>query len=274
MPAFRRVPLFLTLIGTVLAVAILYAVGALSPAQDAMRWLLSPLAGLSSVLGSRIGHGEAGDIPTLRAQVKDYEDRLAAFSVDYVKLRSLEEENRLLRDTAKFLSSTGYDHVGARVIARQIQSDTATVLIDRGSDDGLEKGMAVVVGDGILIGKITLLNRRLATVTLVSDERSRVAAAPLGSSKLFGMIEGLGNGVSRLTLVPQSEPLKRNDVIVTAGTEEKIPPNLAVALVDEVQGQPTDPFKTATLLPLARTDQLSLVTVLRPAALRPESESR
>jgi len=274
MPTFRRIPLFLTLIGTVLAVAVLYAVGALKPAQDALRWALSPFAGLSAVVGSRMGHGETGDVAALQARVKDYEDRLAAFSVDYVKLRSLEEENRLLRDTAKFISSTGFDHVGARVIARQIQGKAASVLIDRGSDDGLEKGMAVIVGDGILIGKITQLNRRLATVTLVSDERSRVAAAPLGSNKLFGMVEGAGNGVSRLTLVPQSEPLKRNDVVVTAGTEEKVPPNLAIALVDEVQGQPTDPFKTATLLPLARTDQLSLVAVLRPAALRPESDPR
>jgi len=272
MPNSRRVPLFLTLIGTVLAVAVLYAVGALSQAQDTLRWALSPLAGLSAVIGSRIGHSESGNIDTLRAQVKDYEDRLAAFSVDYVKLRSLEEENRLLRDTAKFLSSTGYDHVGARVIARQVQGKSAVILIDRGSDDGLEKGMAVTVGDGILVGKVTLLNRRLSTVTLISDERSRVAAAPLGSRKLFGMVEGSGNGVSRLTLVPQSEPLKRNDVVVTAGTEEKVPPNLAIALVDEIQGQPTDPFKTATLLPLARTDQLSLVTVLRPAVLRPESD--
>lgn len=270
----RRIPLLLTLTGAVLAVALLYAIGALRPVQDAARWVLAPVAGFSAVIGSRFGRTEAGDPAALQAQLKDYGDRLAAVSVDYVKLRSLEEENRLLRDTSKFLSSTGYDHVGARIIARQVQGKTASVLIDRGTDDGLELGMAVIVGDGILVGKITLLNRRLATVTLVSDERSRVAAAPLGTRKLFGLIEGVGNGVSRLTLVPQSEPLKRNDIVVTAGTEEKIPPNLAVALVDEVQGQPTDPFKTATLLPLARTDQLGLVTVLRPAALRPDGAPR
>jgi len=252
--------------GTVLAVAVLYGIGILNPVQEALRWALSPLANLSAVIGTRLGHDADGNVATLRAQVRDYEDRLAAFSVDYVKLRSLEEENRQLRVMAKFLSSTGYDHIGARVIARHIQGKSAAVLI------GLEKGMAVIVGDGVLVGKITLLNRRLATVTLISDERSRVAAAPLGSNKLFGMVEGLGNGISRLTLVPQSEPLKRNDIVVTAGTEEKIPANLAIALVDEVKGQPTDPFKTATLLPLARLDQLSLVTVLRPAALRPVTD--
>jgi rod shape-determining protein MreC len=272
MPISRRVPLFIILMGTVLAVAVLYGIGILNPVQEALRWALSPLANLSAVIGTRLGHDAAGNVATLRAQVRDYEDRLAAFSVDYVKLRSLEEENRQLRVMAKFLSSTGYDHIGARVIARHIQGKSAAVLIDRGSDDGLEKGMAVIVGDGVLVGKITLLNRRLATVTLISDERSRVAAAPLGSNKLFGMVEGLGNGISRLTLVPQSEPLKRNDIVVTAGTEEKIPANLAIALVDEVKGQPTDPFKTATLLPLARLDQLSLVTILRPAALRPVTD--
>lgn len=274
MPAFRRTSVYLALIGAVLSVAVLYAVGALSPVQNVLRRVFAPLANAAAVIGSRFGRAKQDDIGSLQSQLKDYEDRLAAQSVDYIKLRSLEEENRLLRDTAKFLTDTGFDHVGARVIARQTEGKTASILIDRGSDDGLEKGMAVVVGDGIFVGKITQLNRRFSTVLLASDERSRVAAAPLGSRRLFGIVEGSGNGVSRLTLVPQSEPLKRDDIVVTAGTEDKIPPNLAIALVDEVQGQPTDPFKVATLLPLAKTDQLSLVTVLRPAALRPDSEAR
>jgi rod shape-determining protein MreC len=274
MPAFRRTTVYIALVGAVLSAAVLYAVGALNPVQDVLRRIFSPLANVAAVVGSRFGQPEEEAVADLRNLLKDYEDRLAAISVDYIKLRNLEEENRLLRDTARFLADTGFDHVGARVIARQTQGKTASILIDRGSDDGLEKGMAVVVGDGIFVGKITQLNKRFSTVILASDERSRVAAAPLGTRRLFGIVEGAGNGVSRLTLVPQSEPLKRNDIVVTAGTEDKVPPNLAIALVDEVEGQPTDPFKVATLLPLAKSDQLNLVTVLRPAALRPDSEAR
>ncbi|MBI5654609.1 rod shape-determining protein MreC [Candidatus Uhrbacteria bacterium] len=267
----RRIPLVVTLVGAVLAIAILYAIGALRPIQDGLRYVLMPVARVLSMIGTSVGLDTYGsDINALRAQVKDDEARLAAISVDYVKLRSLEEENRLLRETSKFLSTSGYDHVGARIIARNIQGSSATVLIDRGTDDGLEKGMAVIVGDGIFIGKLTSLSRNVSTVTLLSDSQSRVAASPLSSKHLFGLVQGMGNGVSKLTLVPQTEELKHNDVLVTAGTEEKVPADLAIALVDEVEGKPTDPFKTSSLVPLARVDQLSLVVVLRPAALRPK----
>lgn len=267
----RRIPLIVTLIGAVLAVALLYAIGALRPIQDGLRYVLLPAARLLSVVGSGIGLDVYGsDVGALRSQVKDYESRLAAISVDYVKLRSLEEENRLLRETSKFLSTSAYDHVGARIIARNIQGKSANILIDRGTDDGLEKGMAVIAGDGIFIGKLTSLGRNISTVTLLSDMESRVAASPLSSRHLFGLVQGMGNGVSKLTLVPQTEELKHDDVLVTAGTEEKVPANLALALVDEVEGKPTDPFKTASLVPLARVDQLSLVVVLRPAVLSPD----
>ncbi len=268
----RRLPLFASGVGIALLAAVLLGVGALRPLADAARWALLPVAGVFSVVGNGLGlHMGSTNPGELKREVGDLQERLAAVSVDYVKLRSLEEENQLLRETAKFLSTASYDSVGARVIARNTEGLSATILIDRGTNDGLEQGMAVVVGSGVFIGKITSLGRSVSTVTLVSDENSRVAASPVGARRLFGLVQGAGNGVSHLTLVPQSEDLKHNDIVVTAGTEEKVPPDLPIALVDEVQGKATDPFKTATLQPLAQTDQLSLVEVLRAAALRPAS---
>ena len=130
--------------------------------------------------------------------------------------------------------------------------------------------MAVIVDNGILVGKVTALKERVSTVTLVSDQSSRLAAASSGGNRLFGLVEGSGNQVARLTLVPQSESLERDDIIVTAGTEEKIPPNLVIGIVNDVQGTDTDPFKSASVEPLAKRDQLNIVMVLLPSAFRPE----
>lgn len=260
----RRIPLPFITIAIILGLLILYAAGALTPLREGLRYVLLPAASFMAAVGFQAGGNASGD------EVKELESRLAAISVDYVKLRELEEENRSLKAVTKFLADSGYDHLGARVIARNIDPKTATVLIDRGAADGLETGMAVVVGDGVLVGKIVRISPRVSTVMLLSDWRSRVAASPVGTQKLFGMVQGEGNGVLRLTLVPQSEPLKTNDVVVTAGTEEKIPANLPIALVDVIEGKATDPFKTATLQPLVRAERLDLVVVLRPAALRPQ----
>ena len=258
----------------VAVVAVLHVARVIKPVEDGLRSALLPVARVFSGIGfqaSRFG-STSRDRSELEAHIRELDARIATKSVDYVKLKALEEENTSLRDLAKFLTTTGFDHLGANVIARSTDPQLSTLLIDRGSRDGVESGMAVVIGDGIFVGKVTTIRENVATVQLVADRRSRIAASPAGTRRLFGMVEGEGNGVARLTLVPQSEPLQRDDIIVTAGTEDRIPPHLAIAIVNDVVGKPTDPFKTATLQPLAQTDGLNFVIVLRPAALRPEGE--
>jgi rod shape-determining protein MreC len=181
-----------------------------------------------------------------------------------VRLRALEEENRSLRAQAEFLDESGFASVGARVVSRAVGFDTAAVTIDRGAKDGVEVGQAVVTDEGLLAGKVLTLGERTAVVLLVSDARSRVAAAPAGTNRLSGVVEGSGNGTARFTLVPQATPLNENDVIVTAGTEEKVPANLVIGLVNTVDSHPTDPFKTAPIEPLAPLDRLELVSVIIP----------
>jgi rod shape-determining protein MreC len=256
----------------VIAISILYVARVLQPLESGIRTMLLPGA---RILGSIGGSVRDSIIPSpeskeLIERNKELEARMSSFTVDYVRLRALEEENRALQSLVKFQKDTGYDSVPARIIARSVDPRSATVLIDRGSIDGVETGMAVIVGDGIFVGKITGLRERVATVTLVSDERSRIAAAALGRGHLFGLIEGRGNNVARLTFVPQSEPLDRDDIIVTAGTEEKIPANLVIGVVNDVEGKPTNPFKNASLEPLAKSDSLNIILVLRPSVLRPE----
>ena len=267
----RRFSLPLIALGAVLGLVVLYAAGALRFAEDEARFVLLPVARAFASVGQAVRtRAPFADVSSLQKQVHDLESRVETLSVDYVRLRTLEDENATLRTQAKFLSTSGFDFVGARVIARNLSPRSSTALIDRGTRDGLGIGMPVVVGEGVLVGKIVSVSERVATVMFVSDPRSRLAAAPVGAMRLYGMIQGQGNGVAELTLVPQSEPLAHDDVVVTAGTEEKIPANLPIASVEDVQGKSTDPFKTATLQPLARVERLELVSVLRPAALRPQ----
>ncbi|MFH1078636.1 MAG: rod shape-determining protein MreC [Patescibacteria group bacterium] len=258
----------------IFGVALLRVAGALQPVEGFLRSVTLPVGRAFAAVGSGIRDTVLAtpEAKELEERNTELEARLGALAVDYVRLRSLEEENRSLRALTGFLDRSGYDSVPARIIARSADPRDATILIDRGSRDGVEEGMAVVAEEGIFVGKVTSLKERIATVTLVSDTASRVAAASPGRERLFGLVEGSGNRVARLTLVPQQESLERDDVIVTAGTEEKIPPNLLIGLVNDVDGKPTDPFKSASLEPLANVDRLDLVIVLRPEALRPTKE--
>lgn len=197
------------------------------------------------------------------------EDRLSALAVDYARLRSLEEENTALRSQAKFLFGSGYDSVGARVIARDLRHERAHLLIDRGSDDALEVGQAVVVGDGIFVGKIISIRERIATVELATDPHSRIAASFVDDHRLMGVVEGRGNGTALMNYIPASDRVKKDRTVVTSGTEEKIPAQLPFGIVNDVLGSPNDPFMSAILEPLSPYERITFVSVLRPSALRP-----
>ena len=213
--------------------------------------------------------GAAAQMISVDERVKELESRLAVLAADRVRLRSLEEENRALRAQARFLDTSGYDSVGARVISRDVRGTKAVLTIDRGKDDSLEVGQAVVTDEGIMIGKVSALQDRIATVELLTDPRSRVAAAVQVKGQLAGVLEGRGNGASVLTFIPSSETVVPDQLIVTAGTEEKVPGNLPLGIVNTVDAKPSDPFFRATVEPLVALDRVVFVSVLRPSALRP-----
>jgi rod shape-determining protein MreC len=250
-------------IGVLILVVLLFA-GFFSPLR---RLILSALLPPVQLL-SRIGSGTASFFhidPASKEsaeRVAELEARLRSQTVDYVQLSALEEENRSLRAAAGFLADRDIKVLGARVISRSISDQTAVVMIDRGSNDGIEIGQAVIAENGLYVGKVISLTERTANIMLLTDVRSRVAASTPKEGNASGVIEGRGSGVAHFTLIPQSLPLKRDDVVVTAGTEEKVPANLVIGLVNDVDSKATDPFKNAVIEPLAPLQDLNLVSVI------------
>lgn len=199
-----------------------------------------------------------------QATLMGLQERVASLAVDGARLRALEEENRLLRQQAHVSLQTGFEGLGAQVISRSMTPDRASIVIDRGQLDRVEIGQAVLAGDGFLIGKVSAIGSRTATVELVTDPSSRVAATLSGEQRVLGVVEGRGNGAARMTYIPSSQAIKKDQIITTSGTEEKIPAHIPLGLVNAVEGKNTDPFVSAILEPLLPLDRLTFVTVLRP----------
>lgn len=252
----------------VFALVLLTLAGFVRPIREGLRGALLPVTRAAAGVGSAVGSFLHVD-PDARAaneRVDELEARLRSQTIDYVRLSALEEENRSLLAQANFISERGFRTLGARVISREITHQTATVTIDRGANDGVEAGQAVVTEDGIYVGKVVSLGAHTSVAMFLSDVRARAAATTAGNDRTAGIVEGRGDGVAHFTLIPQAVALERDDVVVTAGTEEKVPGNLVIGLVNDVESKPTDPFKNAVIEPLAPLDRLQLVSVIIPGS--------
>lgn len=238
-----------------------FAILLIPAARSRLEWTINQIG--SRAVRLTVNLLETGS-STEHDRIRLLENRLSLLVVSSARLAALEEENALLRQRANVSLRAGFEVLGAQVVSRVMEPDRSTLVIDRGLVDEVEIGQAVLAGDGVVVGKIVSLTERTATVQLLTDPRSRFAATLSGETKLLGVVEGRGNGAARMTYIPASQPIKKDQIVVTAGTEAKIPPHLPIGLVNAVEGKNTDPFVSAILEPLLTLDRLRIVSILRP----------
>lgn len=85
----------------------------------------------------------------------------------------LEAENRSLRDLLNLKLPAQHGYITTRVLSDAGNAFVKSVLIEAGSEDGLQKGQAVLSGEG-LIGRIVQVGKNTSRVLLVTDRNSRV----------------------------------------------------------------------------------------------------
>jgi len=116
-------------------------------------------------------------------------------------LRGLEAENNRLRNALGYRERARFKLLPARITVRKSSTWYSTVIIDRGSADGLRPDMSVLTEKG-LVGKTQVVSESDSTVLLITDENCKVAARVEGSSEQ-GIVRGeraVGVGVPPIGL--------------------------------------------------------------------------
>ena len=174
----------------------------------------------------------------------------------------LEEENASLREQLKFFITKPIHHVGAEVIGRSLEPIEQALILNRGAGDGIAIGQSVIVGNGILVGKIVRVEPDISLVRLLSDGQSKVAATVLNQTRSVGLVEG-GYGISvRMNFIPQNESVSVGDTIITSGLEPSMPRGLLIGTVEAVEKEAYQPFASAVLTPLVALDKILTVAVI------------
>jgi len=186
-------------------------------------------------------------------------------------------ENAQLRKLAGLRGSgaipSGFDEVGARVIARNPSVWFADVTIDAGSGDGVEVKDPVVAAaedgpGGALVGTVSAVTHRTARVALIADHSSRVTAKVVPSG-VQGVIRPEVGDPDDLILdfLDSGRRIGRGTSVVTSGwrSEEigsRYPPNIPVGEVTEAPIREQEASRQVHVRPYADLRNLDLVLVL------------
>ena len=200
----------------------------------------------------------------LLVENESLQQKIKELRVNNSKLNSLESENNLLKQELKFTKESQLNTVAAKIITGVSDSLSKSVVINRGISSGVQDGMAVITEDGIMIGKISEVYDDYSKVLLLTDNKSRVAATIQNLENTTGLVEGQFGLSFSMTNIPQDQVINEGDLIVTSGLEGKIPRNLLIAQVDNINQVESEIFKTALLSPIVSLDNLSYVLVIVP----------
>ncbi len=161
----------------------------------------------------------------------------------------------------------GYRVVNASVITFPAGPFAHRLTIDAGSSSGIRVDSPVVSGDG-LVGLVTDVSPETATVMLLTDPQSAVAARDLRHG-VRGVIQVGPGGTLVLNDVPKQQVVQAGDVIVTDGTRNPRYPDLypygiPIGRVAAVGATDTATFLQVQVQPFVSFGSLDAVGVLVP----------
>jgi rod shape-determining protein MreC len=146
----------------------------------------------------------------------------------------------------------------AAVIGRDPSPFFQYVIINRGSNDRILRGMPVVTDQG-LVGRVDAVIADAARVQLITDPAANVNVR-LQNAEEDASLVGSVTGDLTLELIPQDASLERGDLVLTSGLGGGYPPNLIVGQVVNVRS--LDLFKQATVQPVVDFNDLQIVLII------------
>jgi rod shape-determining protein MreC len=203
---------------------------------------------------------------------------------DYVDLVSVRKENRQLRESVKLLNTRLADageaiqasdrlhkllqlksslHVpvmAASVIGEDGSPWFRTIVIDRGSVDGLREGMPVVATDGV-VGQLVKVAGGSSRALLLTDHASAIAAL-VQRSRARGVVKGAGGGRCAMEFTQHGEDVKVGDTVVTSGIGGIFPKGFPVGEVTMVKKGEYGIFQTIEIRPRVTIAKLEEVLVI------------
>jgi len=217
---------------------------------------------------------------------------------EYVDLRGVRQENKLLRDeVAKlerdnqrlretiavvgglqeleafrkiFEAGGGRNSITAMVIGAGVSDSSHTMLLNRGTLDGVSEDQGVICPSGV-VGKVVRVGASSCLIQLATDPRFAMAVR-IQRNRVRGLLHGTGERTCDLRFIRDNDVIGVGDLVVSSGLEGIFPNGVLVGEVASVgRGEP--PFRKVGVIPSVEFSSLEWVLIV-PNAPRPEAGER
>ena len=211
------------------------------------------------------------DLGRLRQRNQELEAENARLESQIIELEQQLSETRILSALVDFARVHPQNrYVAASVIGRDPSPFVKYVIINRGSDDSLRRGMPVVTSQG-LVGRIAAVTAGAGRVELIINPASSINVR-LEPSGTQAVLLGSVTGELTLDMIPQSASVQVGDLVLTSGLGGNYPGNILIGQITSIRRLETDLFQTASVQPVvdfSRLEILLVITNFQPVDIAP-----
>jgi rod shape-determining protein MreC len=129
-----------------------------------------------------------------------------------------------------------YEYVVAHVVRNSVGNKENYLMVDKGTRDGIEKGMAVVSLDGYMVGYVESCSAGNAICVSALNTSFRASGSVKGTDH-FGSLSWPGTGIRHIALaeVPKYAPISRGDTIVTTSYSFYFPEGILIGTIEDFE---------------------------------------
>ncbi|HNQ93216.1 MAG TPA: rod shape-determining protein MreC [Anaerolineales bacterium] len=201
------------------------------------------------------------DVASLRQRNAELEAEVSELQAQVIQLQQRVGETEILAALVDFSrANPDNTYKAAEVIGRDPSPFLHYVIINRGSNDGILRGMPVVTDQG-LVGRVDAVIADAARVQLITDPASNVNVR-LENAQTDASLVGSVTGDLELELIPQETNVEAGDLVLTSGLGGGYPPDLIVGQVVNIRARDFDLFQQATVQPVVDFNRLQIILVI------------
>lgn len=252
---------------------ILSTLGILRPVEDLLATPLNAVSVLFSdtVKSTNNPSTSPETIEALQKRNAELERQLAQLQGELIQLREKASDYERLTNLLHYTDSTqGREYVTADVIGEGQYGFIRSIIINKGTRDGIAIGMPVVTDLG-LVGRVWRVTASNSQVQLITDRNSFVSGR-LESSRAEGTIQGRGLeiGSMRLEFLPLDITVDAGELVYTSGLGGNFPPDIPigqVVSVTNIESELSQEAQVSSLIDFTTLEQVLVVTNFEPSDL-------
>lgn len=178
----------------------------------------------------------------------------------------LKEKDNQIKELESMLeiktNMSNYDIINATIISRSVTEFYQTMTIDKGLNDKINIGDAVMTNKG-LVGIVNKVTNNTSVIKLLTSIDGVAVNIKSGDDSIFGILTPYKNRYFKITNIAYDKKIKKGSLVFTSGIDNNLESGLLIGEVISVKKSKYDLEQIATIKAFTNFDNLKYVAIIK-----------